>query len=86
MTCSNATGSQKLKLVVIGKSKKPRSFKGTRAENLPVHYFNQKKAWMKQEIFKEWFVKKFIPQIREHLKSQNFLRKLYCLLIMPHPT
>lgn len=57
MTCSNATGSQKLKLVVIGKSKKPRSFKGTRAEYLPVHYFNQKNAWMNQEI-KEWFKKK----------------------------
>ncbi|XP_050523014.1 jerky protein homolog-like [Daktulosphaira vitifoliae] len=80
MTCSNATGSQKLKLVVIGKSKKPRSFKGTRAENLPVHYFNQKKAWINQEIFKEWFEKKFIPQVREHLKSQNLPQKAVLLI------
>lgn len=29
MTCSNVTGSKKLKLVVIGKAKKPQSFKGT---------------------------------------------------------
>ncbi|KAL4143739.1 hypothetical protein QTP88_006033 [Uroleucon formosanum] len=80
MTCSNATGSQKLKLVVIGNSKKPRSFKGTRAENLPVHYFNQKKAWMNQEIFKEWFEKKCLPQVREHLKSQNLPQKAVLLI------
>lgn len=80
MTCSNATGSQKLKLVVIGKSKKPRSFKGTRAENLPVHYFNQKKGWMDQQIFKEWFEKNFIPQVREHLKSQNIPQKAVLLI------
>lgn len=42
LPCSNAAGSHKLRLLVIGKSKKPRSFKGTRAENLPVDYFNQK--------------------------------------------
>lgn len=80
MTCSNATGSHKLKLVVIGKSKKPRSFKGTRAENLPVHYFNQKKAWMDQQIFKEWFHKKFIPQVKEHLKSRNLPQKAMLLI------
>lgn len=44
MSCSNVTGTHKLRLVVIGKAKKPRSFKGTRAENLPVHYFHQKKS------------------------------------------
>nr|XP_022900859.1 tigger transposable element-derived protein 2-like [Onthophagus taurus] len=43
LPCSNAAGTHKLKLLVIGKSKKPRSFKGTRADNLPVDYFNQKK-------------------------------------------
>jgi hypothetical protein len=30
---------------------------------------------MNQEIFKEWFEKKFIPQVREHLKSQNLTHK-----------
>lgn len=67
MTCSNVTGSKKLKLVVIGKAKKPRSFKGTEVKNLPVHYFNQKKGWMNQVISQEWFTKNFIPQVCDFL-------------------
>jgi hypothetical protein len=40
MCCSNASGTHKLKLAVIGKANKQRSFKGTEASKLPVHYFN----------------------------------------------
>lgn len=67
MTCSNVTGSKKLKLLVIGKANKPRSFKGTKVKNLSVHYFNQKKGWMNQVIFQEWFTKNFISQVRDFL-------------------
>uniref|UniRef100_A0A1B6CLM7 DDE-1 domain-containing protein n=1 Tax=Clastoptera arizonana TaxID=38151 RepID=A0A1B6CLM7_9HEMI len=80
MVCSNASVSHKLKLLVIGKSKKPRSFKGTRAENLPVHYFNKKKGWIDQQIFKEWFEKKCIPEVKEHLRSKNLPRKTILLI------
>lgn len=80
MTCSNVTGNHKLKLVVIGKAKKPRSFKGTRADNLPVHYFNQRKAWMNQDIFKKWFEENFIPQVRQYLKSKNLPEKAVLLI------
>ena len=79
-TCSNAAGSHKLKLVVIGKSKKQRSFSRTRAENLPAHYFNQTKGWMNQTIFKEWFEEMFIPQVRKHLESQNLPQKPVLLI------
>uniref|UniRef100_A0A1B6D940 DDE-1 domain-containing protein n=1 Tax=Clastoptera arizonana TaxID=38151 RepID=A0A1B6D940_9HEMI len=80
MTCSNVLGSHKLKLVVIVNRKKTRSFKGTRAENLPVHCFNQKKGWMDQQIFKEWFEKKCIPEVKEHLRSKNLPRKTILLI------
>lgn len=40
MTCANGTGEHKLPVVVIGKAKKPRSFKGTETKDLPVHYYN----------------------------------------------
>lgn len=80
LPCSNAAGSHKLKLLVIGKSKKPRSFKGTRADNLPVDYFNQRKGWMNQQIFQEWFEKIFVPQVRKHLDSKNLPRKAVLLI------
>jgi hypothetical protein len=36
---------------VIEKDKKPRSLKGTEANCIPVHYCNQKGAWIDREIF-----------------------------------
>lgn len=59
MCCGNAAGNHKMKLVMIGKSKKPRSFKGTEAKSLPVHYYHQKAAWMDRDIFSDWFRTKF---------------------------
>ncbi|KAL4152893.1 hypothetical protein QTP88_000726 [Uroleucon formosanum] len=35
---------------------------------------------MNQEIFREWFEKKFIPQVREHLKSQILPQKAVFLI------
>jgi len=35
---------------------------------------------MDQQIFKEWFKKKYILQVREHLKSQNLPQKAVLLI------
>ena len=43
LVCGNAVG-EKLPLLVIGKSKKPRCFKDV--STLPCQYTNQKKSWM----------------------------------------
>ncbi|XP_022172011.1 jerky protein homolog-like [Myzus persicae] len=59
MTCSNTTGSHKIKLTVIGKAKKPRYFKGIEMKYLPCNYYHHPKAWMNQVIFSEWFFKVF---------------------------
>ncbi len=40
---------------MIGKSKNPRCFKHINRDNLPLHYSNQANAWVKAEIFTEWF-------------------------------
>ncbi|VVC36588.1 DDE superfamily endonuclease domain [Cinara cedri] len=48
------TGEKK-KLLVVGKSKQPRCFKGVKA--LPVDYSANKNAWMTQEIFSQWLIK-----------------------------
>lgn len=33
--------------------------------NLPVLYYNSKKAWSNLDIFQHWFFKKFIPAVRK---------------------
>uniref|UniRef100_H3AS26 DDE-1 domain-containing protein n=1 Tax=Latimeria chalumnae TaxID=7897 RepID=H3AS26_LATCH len=56
MVAANMDGSEKLKLLVIGKSQKPRGFKNVKS--LPVDYKANTSAWMTSDIFIEW-VKKF---------------------------
>lgn len=80
MCCTNATGLHKLKLCVVGKAKKPRSFKSTDTLNLPVSYFSQKGAWMDLSIFRQWFDKIFVPQVREYLRSKGLQEKAVLLL------
>ncbi|GBN81767.1 Tigger transposable element-derived protein 4 [Araneus ventricosus] len=46
------TGHQKLKPLVIGRSKNPRCFKG--AKSLDVDYDFNKKSWMTSEICEKW--------------------------------
>jgi len=49
LTCTNATGSQKLRLLVIGKSKAPLCFKNVLT--FPCDYVSQNCAGMKGDIF-----------------------------------
>lgn len=51
MVCSNASGLHRLPLLVVGKSKIPRTFKHVNMKALPVSYNPQKNAWMSQDIF-----------------------------------
>ena len=81
--CANSSGEHKLKLTTIGKAKNPRSFKGTKVKFLPVNYYNNKSAWMTQDIFKNWFHSKLVPDVSEFLKSKGLPRKLYCSWTMP---
>nr|XP_002735168.1 PREDICTED: tigger transposable element-derived protein 6-like [Saccoglossus kowalevskii] len=55
MLCANMDGSEKLKPLVIGKSKNPRCFKNVKS--LPVDYKANKKAWMVSDLFIEWLHK-----------------------------
>ncbi|KAL4153502.1 hypothetical protein QTP88_001335 [Uroleucon formosanum] len=51
LVAANMTGTDKRKLLVIGKSKSPRCFKGV--SSLPVFYENNTKAWMTSAIFEK---------------------------------
>ena len=45
---------EKLKPLVIAKSRQPRCFKGIDSSKLPVHYKFNKKSWMNSSIFEVW--------------------------------
>jgi len=54
--CSNGDGTDKLPLLVIGKSENPRCFKNIHRANLGCQYKWNKKAWMLETIFREWLI------------------------------
>ncbi len=54
MVGGNSSGTEKLKLMVIGKSLKPRCFKNVK--NLPVIYKANRKAWMTGPLFREYMM------------------------------
>lgn len=81
LACSNATGTHKLRLTLIGKSKTPRAFKKLKqTDTLPLWYTNQKKAWMNSFIFKTWFEKEFVPAVEKNLAANNLPRKAILLI------
>jgi hypothetical protein len=53
LCCSNMSGTDKWKLLVIGKRDKPLCFKGISMDSLPVLHHVNKNAWMTVEIFKK---------------------------------
>lgn len=89
---ANMDGSEKLPLLMIGKSAKPRCFKSVKS--LPVQYEANKKAWMTSELFENWLAtldKKlnrsnrrillFIDNCTAHSKTP----KLKCIKIINFP-
>lgn len=57
MVAANMSGTEKLPLLVIGKSKNPRRFGRKGVKSLPVTYTNNKKAWMNSQVYEEWLSK-----------------------------
>nr|XP_042910876.1 tigger transposable element-derived protein 4-like [Parasteatoda tepidariorum] len=47
-------GTEKLPLLMIGKSRSPRCFKNVKSK--PIEYLSNTKAWMKAHIFEEWLL------------------------------
>src|SRR5437762_8115798 len=52
--CSNATGSEKLPLWLIGKSKKPRALRSVNLQALGAVWKASTKAWMNSDIMADW--------------------------------
>jgi hypothetical protein len=69
LVCTNAAGTHKLKLTVIGKSARPRALKGV--NNFPLHHHAKKRAWIISQLMLDWFVNYFAPEARDHCKSKG---------------
>jgi hypothetical protein len=54
MPCSNASGTHKFEMLVIGKVPKPRAFQN---QSHSVTYRSQSRGWVTREVFTEWFHK-----------------------------
>lgn len=61
--CTNATGTLKVPLAVVGTSKQPLCF---RVKRCPLEYFAQENALVDAVTFKEWFSQVLLPAVRQH--------------------
>ena len=68
LLCANMSGKDKLKLLMISKSKKPRCFKNINMDTLPITYCSNQNAWMTRIIFQEW-VSKWDSVLRENCRK-----------------
>ncbi|XP_064477015.1 tigger transposable element-derived protein 6-like [Ornithodoros turicata] len=71
LLCVNMDGSDKRVPLVIGKSKRPHSFKD--AKRLPVQYVSNSKAWMTRALFSDW--------LRELDRDMKRTGRKICLLL-----
>ena len=62
ITCTNAIGTHKIPLAMIGKAAQPRCF---RTSPSPLPYNSQKNAWNDHVLTKWWFHDVFLPAIRK---------------------
>ena len=75
MCCANATGTHKMKLLLIGKSARPRAFGRTWNLNLYVKYRHNAKAWMTGALFLAW-LEAFNAEMAVRKKKAILLRVL----------
>lgn len=64
--CTNALGTHKIPLVLIGKTKNPRCFS---EKIVPVHYFSSLTGWINYDLYEKWFNEVFLPEIQ--LRTSN---------------
>ncbi|XP_064413472.1 jerky protein homolog [Latimeria chalumnae] len=80
LTCANAAGTHKCKLLVIGKSARPRAFKGVKV--FPVIYRSNKRAWITQELTSDWFDINFVVEAREHCRKVGLPENCKIVLLL----
>ncbi|XP_069105391.1 tigger transposable element-derived protein 4-like [Argopecten irradians] len=78
--CASMTG-EKIRPLVIGKSRKPRCFNKIKTESLPVDYYFNSKAWMTSAIFED-----FLKKLNRKMKAQKRKILLFIDNAPSHPS
>lgn len=86
--CVNATGTHKVKPMVIHTAKHPRCFGRINMKDAPVYWRQTANAWMTADVMKDWLLNCFVPEAKR--KCQEAGRPFDVVLTMdnckPHPT
>lgn len=77
----NATGTEKLPTLMIGKSRKPRCFAGVKS--FPFRYQANKKAWITTSIFHDWSRKIDRQMSRQNRQILLFVNNCSSHVILP---
>ena len=83
MPCSNMTDTEKLSLLVIGKSSKTRCFTGVKT--LTCGYRNNKTAWMTSYLFTKWIKLQDKKCARQKRKIAVVIENCRALPLVPDP-
>ncbi|CAF4510391.1 unnamed protein product [Rotaria sp. Silwood2] len=82
LLCSNLTGTEKLKPVVIGRSQHPRCFKNITTSKLPVTWLSNRTAWMTCNLFTDWLITINNQMKKKQSKNSYFPRQ--CSMSLKH--
>ena len=80
LACANATGTDRVKLLTIGKAENPRCFSRINRQALGCEYMHSKKAWMTSNLFRDWFYKHFVPHMTSYLRKRGLPAKAVLLV------
>jgi len=76
----NASGTLKLKPLLVYHSETPTVMKGILKSRLPVVWTLNRKAWVMQQIFSEWYAKHFCHSVLQFFNQNNLPQKAPLLL------
>ncbi|XP_051790420.1 tigger transposable element-derived protein 1 isoform X1 [Erpetoichthys calabaricus] len=76
----NASGCCKLKPLIVYHSENPRTLKGISKATLPVYYRSNPKTWVTVDIFEDWFVNCFIPEVEKYCRENGIPFKILLIL------
>ena len=77
LACTNATGTDRVNLLTIGKAANPRCFSRINRQALGCVYMHSKKAWMTSNLFRDWFYKHFVPHVTSYLRKGVCLQRQF---------
>ncbi|XP_066471494.1 tigger transposable element-derived protein 1-like isoform X2 [Tiliqua scincoides] len=77
---SNAAGDNRLKPLLVYHSETPRALKHISKATLPVYYHANRKAWITEAIFEDWFANCFIPEVENYCQEKGIPFKILLTL------